>query len=493
MPLRLIALLCLLASPFAGASSPAVPPASMPDRAGLLADARLLETVYEQLHPGLYRYNTPAQMRGRFAQLRRDLERAPSLPAAYLAFARLTAAIRCGHTYPNFWNQSPDVAAVMFGGANRVPFHFRWLDGQMIVADDAMPGLPRGTRVLAIDGVEAARILAALMPLVPADGSNDAKRIDELDVLGRDRYEAFDVFYPLVFPVHDGELRLRVQRPASATPDEVTVKALTDADRARARPPRDRDDAGWVLSFPAAGQALLTMPSWVRYESQRDWHADLDKVFAELNARGVRLLVIDLRDNGGGSDVGDDLLAHLTRTPLVFTGYRELLRYRRVPKAIRPYLHTWDRGFFDWRDQARDFDGRFYRRVRTEDAVDDRIAPRAPFFAGQVKVLVGPTNSSATFEFATRVKASGVATLVGRTTGGNRRGINGGAFFFLRLPHSGIELDVPLVGQFPVTPQPDAGVVPDVPVRWTIADIVAGRDPDKEAAFGATPAGQATP
>jgi hypothetical protein len=488
MSLRLIAVLCLLTSPLAGASVPAPRPPVAPDRAGLVADARLLETVYERLHPGLYRYNTPAQVRERFARLRRDLARAPSLPAAYLAFARLAAAIRCGHTYPNFWNQTPEVAAVVFGGMNRVPFHFRWLEGEMIVVDDAMPELPRGTRILAIDGVDTSRILAALMPLVPADGSNDGKRIDELNVLGHDRYEAFDVFYPLVFRVRDGQFRLRVQRPASTAPDDVVVKASTDADRERARPPHDRDDSGWTLSFPGAGQALFTMPTWVRYESRRDWHAELDAVFADLNARGVRLLVIDLRDNGGGSDVGDDLLAHLIHEPLIVADYRERLRYRRVPEALRPYLHTWDRSFFDWGDRARDVDGRFYTRVRADDAPGDRIAPRAPFFAGQVKVLVGPTNSSATFVFASRVKASGLATLVGRTTGGNRRGINGGAFFFLRLPHSGIELDVPLVGQFPVTPQPDEGVAPDIPVRWTVADIVAGRDPDREAAFGATPA-----
>ncbi len=65
---------------------------------------------------------------------------------------------------------------------------------------------------------------------------------------------------------------------------------------------------------------------------------------------------------------------------------------------------------------------------------------------------------------------------MGRPTGGNLRGINGGAFFFLRLPASGLELDVPLIARFPGGSPPDAGIVPDIEVRPEISDILAGRD-----------------
>ena len=66
----------------------------------------------------------------------------------------------------------------------------------------------------------------------------------------------------------------------------------------------------------------------------------------------------------------------------------------------------------------------------------------APRYTGRVWVLVGADNSSATFEFAQVVQRNRLATLVGQPTGGNQRGINGGAFFFVRLPKSGIELDL---------------------------------------------------
>ena len=120
-----------------------------------------------------------------------------------------------------------------------------------------------------------------------------------------------------------------------------------------------------------------------------------------------------------------------------------------------------------------------------EVAEGELITPKAPHFAQPVYVLVDASNSSATFEFTTAARRAGLVTLVGQTTGGNLRGINGGAFFFLRLPNSKIELDLPLVGQFPPTPQPDGGVTPDIVVPRTIEDVQRGADPELAAALGA--------
>lgn len=81
------------------------------------------------------------------------------------------------------------------------------------------------------------------------------------------------------------------------------------------------------------------------------------------------------------------------------------------------------------------------------------------------------------------MQQSKLGTLVGQSTGGNQRGINGGAFFFLRLPKSQIELDLPLIGSFPVSPQPDQGLTPDVVVTLTLQDIVEGKDPEMAAVY----------
>ena len=176
------------------------------------------------------------------------------------------------------------------------------------------------------------------------------------------------------------------------------------------------------------------------------------------------------------------IISHLIAAPVPRQAVRRLVRYRTVPDDLLPYLDTWDPSFKNWGASAIDAADGFYRLRRdADDDIGGVITPAPPGFTGRLWVLVGATNSSATFEFAQTVRQNHLGTLVGQPTGGNQRGINGGAFFFLRLPRSGIELDVPFIGQFPAGNPPDAGLQPDVLVVSTVRDIALGRDAELEA------------
>lgn len=102
--------------------------------------------------------------------------------------------------------------------------------------------------------------------------------------------------------------------------------------------------------------------------------------------------------------------------------------------------------------------------------------PKLPRFAGKVIVLTDASNSSATLQFCQMFRANGLGRILGETTGGNLRGINAEKFMFCRLPATGLEVDVPLVGFFPEGAPEDSGLVPDVAVVQTWRDIAAGRD-----------------
>ena len=104
------------------------------DRSLLQRDVDVLHRAYTALHPGLHRYNTAAQLDARFAELRARLVRPSTLGDAFVALSAFTASIRCGHTYPNPYNQGRAVRAALFMHADRIPFLFTWIDGRMIVA-----------------------------------------------------------------------------------------------------------------------------------------------------------------------------------------------------------------------------------------------------------------------------------------------------------------------------------------------------------------------
>ena len=100
-------------------------------------------------------------------------------------------------------------------------------------------------------------------------------------------------------------------------------------------------------------------------------------------------------------------------------------------------------------------------------------------YQGKVCLLVNEHNSSATFYLAQIIKNNQLATLVGQTTGGSQRGLNGDQTAFLKLPNSKIELDIPLIGTF-YNGKPDKGIEPDIIVKPTVQALVEKRDLEME-------------
>lgn len=446
-------------------------------------DVEVLRQAWTTIHPGLYRYITPEALETRLQALAADWRAPGDFRARFLALTRVTAAVKCGHTYPGPYNGGEPVRSRLYPDRALVPFAFRWLERQMVVTRDhsAEATFPPGTVITAIDGVSTEALLQQLIPLARADGSNDAKRISLMEMRGDDRFETFDIHLPLILPLRD---RATFER---AGMEPVQAELLTLAERQAALPgvsDPDPDANPWSLKKGTDGIHRLTMPGWALYDSSFGWEAWLGRVMDDLTAEGARGLIVDLRGNEGGLDCGNVILSRLIERDLPVSATRRFTRYRRVPDALRSHLSTWDNSFYDWGSAAAEPDDRgLYRLTRYDDDGETLLIRRAGRrFAGPVVVLCDASNSSATFQFAAVAQDHDLATLLGQPTGGNRRGINGGAFFFLKLPASQIVVDLPIIASFPATPQPDNGIDPAVFIATTAADVAAGLDPQMAAA-----------
>ena len=461
----------------------------------LQVDFGVLREALETLHPGLYRYNTREQMDAHFADLQKTLGRALTLQETYLALSVFAARIKCGHTYLNFLNQRAPIAKALFQNRNRVPFYFRWLSERMIVTRgfSTDPRIRVGTEVLAINGVPVAKILHSLLTIARADGSNDAKRVSSLEIAGLDQYETFDVYFPLFFPQKGPAMELQIRPEPGAKVQTLKVQALSYEERrasmnAGLKELHGGDTPAWDFKALGPETALLRMPTWALYDSKWNWKGFLSDMFAQLEQRHLTHLIVDLRGNEGGLDAGDELLTRLIQKELRLEQYTRKVRYRKVPETLAPYLDTWDPSFKDWGDAAVEPEGGFFRLTKyDDDARGNVITPADKPFHGRMSVLVDASNSSATFQFAQVLQQNKLATLVGQPTGGNQRGINGGAFFFLRLPKSGLEIDLPLIGLYPPGERPDGGLQPDVLVTPRVEDIARGVDTELEAAKALMP------
>jgi len=460
----------------------------------LLADVDILQRAVTQLHPGLYRYNTPAQINSAFADLREGFRLGADLRTAYLRFSEIAAKLQCGHTYANFFNQRGSIVTQVFSGQDKVPFHFRWLDDRMVITRDLTGKglLSPGSEVISMNGVPTKHILDRLVPIARADGNNLAKRRRYLSVEGTSKYEAFDIFYPLYFPPRSSTFEVEVKQGGKVLPVKVDAESLADRlARFAASESVVKPEANpWTFRWLKPGVAYLQMGTWALFNSRWDWRAYIAEVFQQIDAARATAIIVDLRGNEGGLAVGDEILARLVAKPTRFEESQNFVRYEKAPADLVPYLDTWDRSFDDRTNTSGPAERVLLANAELRPlkagatGLGLTIQPKAPKFNGSVLVLVDSANSSATFLFAQQIKSCKLGTLIGETTGGNLRGFNGGNFYFLRLPNSGIEIDIPLVAGFPMQPQPDGGLHPDIKVQFTAADIAAGRDPVLQRALG---------
>lgn len=446
-------------------------------------DAKILRRALRELHPALTKYRTQAEIDAAFAQFDARAQYARTATGMYLAATELAAAIRCGHTWTNVLNQDGASKAALLESANKLPARITMIDGRWLVLSSADPAIAVGDEIESINGVAGTEIISRMLPYLRADGSSDGKRLRQLSH-DRGDYSQMDIVWPLLSPPVDGRHALQLRDPTGPV-RTVSVKALTLARRdailaAQGFKPPSED---WTFRIKG-NVGYLTLPTFAFYRSSFDWSAFLKTSFAKLNAARVPNLVIDVRANEGGDGaIGGEVLSHLIRKPFDFTSSQTVSAYERVPYDLARYLDTWDFSFFDRTGKVEKItEGTASGKYRYTGRGDGKqtIVPVAAPYAGRTFVLVGPENSSASFQFALLAKQASAATLVGQRTGGNQRGLNGGQLAWVNLPNSGVAVDIPLLAGTYTQATPDASVLPDIEVATSIDALRAGRDLEME-------------
>lgn len=117
--------------------------------------------------------------------------------------------------------------------------------------------------------------------------------------------------------------------------------------------------------------------------------------------------------------------------------------------------------------------------------LDRSQKPAANAYHGRVFLLVDGRTFSTASEFVSVARHYRRATIVGEETGTAYGGGSGGAVSLV-LRNTGLIVNVPIIAYFlPSARAPDAsrGVLPDIVVHPTIADLLAGRDPARDTAL----------
>lgn len=448
-------------------------------------DFVVLKSTFEQLHPALYKYNTVAQMQENFATLAKKIDvNSMEIKEFYVLLAEFVNKIRCGHTFLNPLNLKEETTAKLFAN-NNLPFYFQVVGKNIFITHNlsSFEAIKAGDEIIEIDGIKSQSIINQLLTVSRSDGNNAmGKKISNLSLLPEEDYgyALFDIFFPLYFG--DKASRKIVVKHFEGKTKTYTVPCMKQEDRSKkyeakfGKIPKEKET--WTYTKPTAQTAVLKFGTFAFWNSKFDYQTYLDSVFTLIGAeKEIKNLVVDLRGNEGGSgDIRNEILSYLTSKTLQYESTSKICyRYLSIPDSVKKNLTTWDRSFAAPKNAA-DFtlnELGLYEKKATE--TEDLIQPKAKSFKGNIFLLTNAANSSATFSFAWTFQYNKLGTIVGETTGGTKQGLNGGEMFFLNLPNSAIEIDLPLIYYYQKN-MPDEGVKPEKEVKISQKDIANGKD-----------------
>jgi hypothetical protein len=428
-----------------------VDPATLPQRAltvpELHADVRALFATIDSLHPDLeQRFPT-----SRRDQLRDSLLQLLTQPLQRDAFYRVIGAttehFRDGHT--GVLSPYPEYGAFTKGGGLVFPLRVAALDGALVVTADASVGapVPPGSRLVAINNVPADTLLAHVA------------RYARGETLLLRQHIAAEQLDEWLWHLYD----MRSPYTITYTRDSVVEAAIIEGVTRATLTAGGQSAEPSLLQYRSLGDGVgyLRVPAFSGADD--DFAAALDAVGDSLRRDLATAVVIDVRDNPGGStDAVEALLARITPTPCALVS------------TVREKLNPRNRGLLR-------------RGSEIGETIDlggeGEVKPVASGdrFPARVVVLIGPYTYSAAIVFATAVQDCGVGTLIGEETGGAAN--QTGQIHFFNLPYSRLRAFAPTrVLVRPSGASGSRGVVPDVPVVRSADDVAAGRDAALDAA-----------
>ena len=393
-----LAAFALLVLPACALAQPAPMPAERVDQ-----DVREWQDWLFSTHPHPGFSMDVAAVEAAFDQVRTSLDGTYSRREAWLALAVLNPLFADGHVTIRLPGEDFD-AYLAEGGAD-FTLPVRIADGQLRVAETVAIDSPfrPGERITTINGVAADTIVTA--SLARTNGDTPGLRAHLVET----RFSRY------LWAVTGGADRWRVG--VLAEDGSAGTQAL-DPQRDRA----DHEPQRWALAFQDDA-AILTLNTFIP-TLEAEFTAFIDNAFAEIAAHGIRILVIDLSENGGGAHpLSDHLLAYLTdrrHTPL-----------SAVTARITPENQALIPG-----SQVGDVISAPYTQWVEPPA---ELANR---FSGKVAVLVGAGTYSQAIVLAATVQDFDIAPVAGPGTEG--RANSTGQVQLHRLANTDLEVAAPI-------------------------------------------------
>ena len=441
----------------------------------LQEDFALLRRALEATHPGLYRYAGKAETDALFERISDALDRPLTEREFYQQVAQLSSVIRCGHS-------GIRRSQAFYKDRNTrdkyLPLRLAFLNGQAYVRYNLSgnPELAPGRRILRLNGRAVSSLVEQMMPYIPGDGTIRSGRMRTLQNNFPILYHyliAQPEKYELEVLNREGQVKKVILDPATlARSEEVAKERYPELSEPRPAP------LGLEL-LSGLKAAVLSIGSFGgrAQDGQGNSYEDfLQQSFSRIREEGVTDLIVDLRGNGGGRDAyGAWLFSYLSDQDFRYYDHLGM-----VVQKVDFLEHTsLPEGFNDQIAQRTRVDEKG-RRVAVGHPNLQLQKPKQPGFRGRVVFLIDGGSFSATAEFAAVAHYRSRGLFIGQESGGGYHGNTSGMSYRLTLPHSNLQISVPMIKYVSAVegyPYPKRGIIPHYRVEPTIDDVLSGQDP----------------
>ena len=375
------------------------------------------------------------------------------------------------------------------------PFPLKWIEGKWLVNIDDKE-IPVGAEIISINSVPISEIIPNLYKYYSTDGVNiTGKRIGlrtNFSKYYRLHYgltKTFKVSYlnptsklletKIIESVGNKKYYENFNKIHSLPLDKFYYYDLKENQKYNYNP---LDSITGILTIHTFDMGNETTNEHKKYKQF------LDRIFVDINAKGIKNLIVDIRNNGGGTDPND----LITYSYLTHRNFQEnkaawisfnkipLIRYYNIgiPKFIRPLVV----GKYNKQFQEQfplEKDGKFYQDEKSKD--HKTWYPNQNAFTGTIYLLTSPAIASAGSLFAAMVAGNQNTITIGEETMGGYYGHNGHTPLEYKLPKSKIIIQFSVVNLEQDVPKNenqkyDRGIIPDYEIPQTFDDFIKNTD-----------------
>ena len=441
----------------------------------LQQDVIILKQILEANHPGLYTYTPKNSMDLYFNSTLQSITDSLNEFQFKNKLAWLVSHIRCGHTSVSHSKAYQN--AVQKVKQPQFPLLIKAWNDSLVVINNLRKSdriFKRGTIITSINGINNRQLLDSMFSFINTDGYNNNFK-DQISSFN------FPAFYKIAFGLTDtfniGYIDSSGKNVTAVVPlfnpivDTTAHADLLSPNLTHKQLRQLKKLADRKLSIDSAtSTAYMQLNTF----SGSGFRSFFKHSFKQLKNVGIQNLIVDLRLNGGGNISNSTLFTkYISNHSFTIADSIEAKN-----KSLR-YSHFIHPSFIYWLSMQ------FFARKKEDGAYHFNYYEKHQYkpkstnhFDGNVYFIQGGYTYSASCLLLSVVKGQHNVTLVGEETGGGGYSINAVHLPIIKLPNTGLQVELPLYRMIlhNTGSEKGRGIMPDINIQPTAAAIQNGVD-----------------